>query len=187
MVMRKTLQKGFTLIELLIVIAIIGLLAAVVLIAINPAEMMKRGRDSQRLSDVTNLKKAIDIYVATSFQIPATCVASTLYGCGAAACTDAQRSSAGTGWVPIILTQNIPTLPVDPSSGQTITYTAAVPGTATANYRLACSPASTTFEINTYLESTTNTSKISSDGGNSAILFETGTDLLLLDGSGAAV
>jgi len=35
----KTLNKGFTLIELLIVIAILGVLAVVVLSALNPVEL----------------------------------------------------------------------------------------------------------------------------------------------------
>lgn len=39
-------NKGFTLIELLIVIAVIGVLAAAVLIALNPLEQFKRSRDA---------------------------------------------------------------------------------------------------------------------------------------------
>lgn len=38
--------KGFTLIELLIVIAVVGVLAAAVLIALNPIEQFKRARDA---------------------------------------------------------------------------------------------------------------------------------------------
>lgn len=58
--MRKLLNhlrssKGFTLIELLIVIAVLGVLAAVVITAINPAEQLARGRDSSRLQQVAQL------------------------------------------------------------------------------------------------------------------------------------
>lgn len=51
-------QKGFTLIELLIVIAVLGVLAAIVLVGINPAEQLKRGRDASRLQQVAQLGHA---------------------------------------------------------------------------------------------------------------------------------
>lgn len=53
---------GFTLIELLIVIAILGVLAVVVLIAINPAEQLARARDAGRISTVTQLGHSIQAY-----------------------------------------------------------------------------------------------------------------------------
>lgn len=54
--------KGFTLIELLIVIAVIGILAAVVLAAIDPAEQLRRGRDSSRLQTIATLGHAMAAY-----------------------------------------------------------------------------------------------------------------------------
>lgn len=56
-------QKGFTLIELLIVIAVLGVLAAVVLAAINPLEQLRRGRDSGRLSSVSQLGHGMTQYM----------------------------------------------------------------------------------------------------------------------------
>ena len=53
--MIKTAQKrlkGFTLIELLIVIAIIGILAAAVLIAINPGKRQRQAQDAKRKNDI---------------------------------------------------------------------------------------------------------------------------------------
>ncbi len=61
----KKSQRGFTLIELLIVIAILGVLAAVVLVAINPIEQLKRGRDASRISGVSQLGDAM-IHWATA-------------------------------------------------------------------------------------------------------------------------
>ncbi|KKU22675.1 MAG: hypothetical protein UX53_C0045G0005 [Candidatus Azambacteria bacterium GW2011_GWB2_46_37] len=55
--------KGFTLLELLIVIAILAILATVVVLVLNPAETLKKTRDSQRLSDMNTLRAAIALYV----------------------------------------------------------------------------------------------------------------------------
>ena len=49
---RKKLFGGFTLIELLIVIAILGILAAAVLVAANPGKRTKQARDAARKNDI---------------------------------------------------------------------------------------------------------------------------------------
>lgn len=53
-------KKGFTLIELLIVIAILGTLAVVVLIALNPIQQLARTRDAGRLSTVAQIGHGIE-------------------------------------------------------------------------------------------------------------------------------
>ena len=52
-------QKGFTLIEVLVVIGIIAILAAVVIVAINPAKQFAQARNSQRISNVATIINAI--------------------------------------------------------------------------------------------------------------------------------
>jgi len=56
------LKRGFTLIELLIVIAILGVLAVVVLVAINPVQQLARTRDAGRMSTVAQLGHAAESY-----------------------------------------------------------------------------------------------------------------------------
>lgn len=55
----KSTKKAFTLIEVLVVIGIIAILAAVVLIAINPARQFKQAHDSQRSSNINAILNAI--------------------------------------------------------------------------------------------------------------------------------
>ena len=56
------LQKGFTLIELLVVIGILGILMAVVIVAVNPSRQFAQARDTQRKADLSALTSAIVQY-----------------------------------------------------------------------------------------------------------------------------
>lgn len=51
----KLFSKGFTLIELLIVIAIIGILAAGITIAINPAQKINAAKNARVKSDLAQI------------------------------------------------------------------------------------------------------------------------------------
>lgn len=55
-------NKGFTLIEILLVIAIMAILAAIVIIAINPAKQLGEAQNAQRRSDVRTILDAVIQY-----------------------------------------------------------------------------------------------------------------------------
>lgn len=62
-------QTGFTIVELLIVIVIIGILAAITIVAYNGIQ--GRARDTQRAQDMQTIVKALEIYKATNGVYPA--------------------------------------------------------------------------------------------------------------------
>jgi len=53
------MKKGFTLIEILIVVGIMAILAAIVIIAINPARQFAQARNTQRRNDVVAILNAV--------------------------------------------------------------------------------------------------------------------------------
>lgn len=61
--MEQSAKKGFTLLELLIVITILAILTLVVILFINPVEILKKSRDVQRLSDLSTMKTAVALYL----------------------------------------------------------------------------------------------------------------------------
>ncbi len=64
--LNKIYSKGFTLIELLVAIAILGVLAAVVLIAINPGQRIASARNSRVKSDVASIGSAASVFNSDS-------------------------------------------------------------------------------------------------------------------------
>lgn len=133
--MNRKLMKGFTLIELLVVIGIIGILAAVVLVAVNPGRQFAQARDTQRRSDLLQITNAIYQFAAehdgnlpdtdgvdttSNFPTAATCIGTgtcalnTDCGTGAAFNLAAATNEAGTE---IIVPTYIAALPADPSGG----------------------------------------------------------------------
>src|SRR6056297_1325722 len=61
-------KKGFTLIELMVVVAIMGLLAALAVISLNNAR--QRARDARRISDVKQVQTALELYYLDNQEYP---------------------------------------------------------------------------------------------------------------------
>lgn len=170
-------KKGFTLIELLIVIGILAVLATITVLVLNPAELFKQARDSQRLSDLSTIRQAINYGVGTgtitAFTANGPFWISATGACGLGTCT--LRNSAttdGNGWVAINLDALDPnplaTLPRDPvTTGTQYAWEGA---------------ADLTFELDAVLESTkyaVTQDLDNNDGGNQAAIYEVGTNLSL--------
>lgn len=189
--------RGFTLLELIIVIAAVAILSVVVLLTLNPAEMLKQARDAQRISDLQTMKRALSLYITdvsspTIAKSATTCYTSTTSTinatCGGRHNTTSQGTSTdanltkvdGTGWVGSNGTTGGPDLtkisagapisqwPKDPINNNTYFYSYV--GSTTTNF----------FEFNADMESAKYSNGgakdvESRDGGNNSAIFEAGT------------
>lgn len=187
--MRNHTQKGFTLIELLVVIAIIAVLSVVVILTLNPAEILRQARDSNRVSDLSTLKSGISLFlsdVATSsaaIGVTRTCyyyaVGFTTTTCTswfptatAATIASSSRNVNGTGWIPINLnaiSSGAPfgNLPVDPISN--VNYFYSYVTNATSGFKLAAKMESVKYNASG------SSDVVSTDGGNDNATYETGS------------
>ena len=114
------MKKGFTLVELLVVIAIIGILSTLSVVALNSARA--KSRDARRLSDIKQIRTALDMYYDASSTYPTTSCTSTPLGTGNCACLTSVgwTNTSTTNCTGTIFMQKVPS---DPLSSGTYVYT----------------------------------------------------------------
>lgn len=191
-------QKGFTLLELLVVIAILAVLSAVTVVVLNPAELLRRSRDSQRINDLAAIKSALGFYMVeysnpdldgasgptcadspSISQVNVSLTANWDTGLAAGATSSTPGALDGTGWIPVDLTvltgtgAPLPAYPVDPTN----TYNGDTVG---LYYAYACDSSPLAFEVTANFESSTNDALAANDGGVSSTIYETGTKANLI-------
>ncbi|GIW67303.1 MAG: hypothetical protein KatS3mg096_171 [Candidatus Parcubacteria bacterium] len=137
----KEPQASFTLVELLVVLALIAILATVLIVVIKPTDIFKKGRDTKRVSDLSNIEKLLDSIYATDYTFSELQYASSnvVYislpdsnpNCSSwlsqlpslpsgfsYRCSATPENTDGTGWIPIPFSNysilNIPRLFIDP-------------------------------------------------------------------------
>ncbi|MBN1262889.1 MAG: type II secretion system protein [Candidatus Pacebacteria bacterium] len=103
--------RGFTLIELLVVIGVIGILAAIVLVAVNPARNFAQARDTQRRNDIYQVLNACHQFAVSNDGSFPTGITTAPQDIG----TD------GLNLEGELVTDFIPAIPMDPSSGTAAT------------------------------------------------------------------
>ena len=182
----KTNKKGFTLIELLITIGVLAVLATVVVLVLNPAELFRQARDTRRLSDLGTVRDAIVFTLGTESTGQNIITTARSSAAGAVACDTADLFTTacvpvttgvtdvdGTGWVGVDLrtasggTPPLGALPVDPLN-------------TAANFYAYKGTSANLFKLGTFLESekyATTENLDANDGGSSATMYEVGTTM----------
>ena len=128
--------RGFTLIEILVVIGIIAVLAAIVIVAINPARQFAQARNTQRTSNVGTILNAIGQDLADNKGI-FTCAG---IGTNIALAANHIGTTAGMVDLACLTPTYIPSqIPVDPTNGTTADTQYTVSVDAVGRYTV-CAP-----------------------------------------------
>ncbi|HMB17540.1 MAG TPA: type II secretion system protein [Candidatus Paceibacterota bacterium] len=173
-------SKGFTLIELLVVIAILAVLAVAVTLILNPAQLVRQGRDSTRMSDLAAVHRAIGLYLADRQEVTFSDVTNCTAGGTAptsGSCTEIATTTVDSnGWVPIDFTAM--------STGAPLSRLPLDPVNSTDHFYVFDSNEDEEYELNAAMESNRYSSSgpadnddvESTDGGDNDDWYEIGND-----------
>jgi len=162
-------KEKFALKHICIVIAILIIVGIIVVLIINPPQILARSRDAQRYADVNSLASAINLYLADNkdfFNLKSTNYSSDSQ-------TENYTQIDGSGWLPLNFKsissgEPFAVLPIDPINNDRY------------RYLISISPQKKTFEIDCVFESSINKSKMENDSGTNPNEYEIGTDLNIL-------
>lgn len=107
---RSRFTRGFTIVELLIVIVVLGILAAITIVAYNGIQ--QRARDTTRKSDIATITKALEYYYQINDKYPPSAGGSTVINSGWSTTADASWQYL----VNILVPTYVSSLPKDPSN-----------------------------------------------------------------------
>ncbi len=110
----SSLKRGFTLIELLLVIGIIAILAAIVIVAINPTKQLGDARNAQRRADVNTILNAVYQYsIDNNGNLPTSITTSSKIICKSGVDVDCDADGISLN---VLTGSYIVGLPADPQS-----------------------------------------------------------------------
>ncbi len=110
----SSLKRGFTLIELLLVIGIIAILAAIVIVAINPTKQLGDARNAQRRSDVNTILNAVYQYsIDNNGNLPTTITTTSKIICKSGLNIDCDADGISLN---VLTGSYVVALPADPQS-----------------------------------------------------------------------
>ncbi len=155
-------SSGVTLLEVVIVTAVLIILSGISYSLISPTTSKAKARDNKRLSDISNLDRAINEYRIDHQSYPGS--QSVLYTSTSVPAGSPDVYSPTSGWIPADLSDYLPKYPTDPLNDATYHYEYFQNGGG--------------YEISARMEYLTEEPQ--SDGGNDPLKFELGTDLLLI-------